>query len=201
MAKILSQSGISLADMYDVQGSIAGIEELNTRELPLVHEMGGTLFSERFSSFIRRLSSGALGQNLNWSSVIEDTPTTPYRILGASMLSDVQARVSLASLAIGNRGNTRELPILAFDSGLDSEVSIRFNREGSVVTAFLLRPIIQNLPHLTTGRDQIQSVPHLAFRGQTSAFGAGTVNVDAYIHLGFAALRGVSSHGLPIPSW
>ena len=45
MVKILSQAGISLADLYNVEGSIAGIEQLDTRELPIVHEMSGTIFS------------------------------------------------------------------------------------------------------------------------------------------------------------
>ena len=43
----------------------------------------------------------------------------------------------------------------------------------------------------------------IAFRGVTSAFGAGTVVLTALIHIAFTHLGGnvPSNFGLPVPGW
>jgi len=202
MSKVLGQSGRSLADLYDVQGSIAGIEQLDTRELTIVHETGATIFSERFSTFIRRSSSGTLIQNTAWNVIISDLPSGPYRILGISVIADAQGCVSLASLSLREHVTGRETPVHAWDSVSDSQISIRWSDDGTAaVTAFLLRPNTADIPHITAGRGQPQMVRDLVFRGLTSGFGAGGVAIIALIHVAFSEVGGLSSFGLPIPSW
>jgi len=204
MVKILSQSGNSLADTYDVKGSVAGIEELETRELPIVHEMGATVFSERYSSFIRGGTSGAINQSVNFNTVLDDLPAGVWRILGISVFTDAAARTALCSVALRNPTDGREIPLWAWDTTPDIEVLVRFSDDGAAVTnRTFLRPVVpfNVLPHLASGGGQPQRVNEIAFRGQASAFGAGTVEIQMLLHIGFAAIGGVSSRGLPVPSW
>lgn len=203
MIKILSKSGDSLADMYDVKGSIAGIEQLNSREVSLVHEMGATLFSERFSGAIRRTSSGAIAQNLNWNNVLLDLPAGPFRIFGVAVFIDTSAAITMASIAVQDP-NGREVPIWSWDILDDVETRVRFSNDGAAVAATIfLRPTrnMESIPHLMAGTGQPQRVPNIAFRGQMAAFGGGTAECTALIHIGLSRVAGISSRGLPIPSW
>lgn len=203
MVKILSQAGNSLADIYDAKGSVAGIEQLETRELPIVHEMGSTIFSERFSTFIRSISSGAIAQGTAWNAVITDLPNNAFRIFGIRIFISTTARVTLASLAI-QQDDGREIPIWTWDDATDIELRARFSDDGAAAgTTQFLQPSPGNvmLPHMMAGNDQPQAIPNLAFRGLTSAFGAGTVTSVALIDIGFGQIGGISSRGLPLPSW
>jgi len=204
MVKILSQSGNSLADMYDVAGSIAGIEQLESRELPIMHEMGGTLFSERFSSTIRRATTGALLQSVTWDLLITDLPPAISRILGVAVFANVAARTTHAQVSVRDPVAGRELPIWAWNTAIDAESNIRMQDNGAAVTTFaFLRTVdqLENSPNMLTGSDQPQGVPDIAFRGITAAFGAGTVIVTAIVHVAFAQVGGISSRGLPVPGW
>ena len=204
MGKILSQAGNSLADVYDVEGSIAGIEHLETHDLPIVHEMGATVFSERFSTDIRRATSGALAQNTAWDVVVTNLATTPFRILGVVVFALTANRANLASVAVRDPLDGRELPIWLWDSNADVEVQARLSDDGgAVATVQMLRPgqILEAIPHLTSGADQPQPVNEIAFRGLTLGFGAGTVETIMLLHNGFSQVGGISSRGLPIPSW
>jgi len=204
MVKILSRSGTSLADTYDVVGSVAGIEQLESREVSLVHEMGQTLFSERFSTFMRRGLSGAILQNVTFNFLLNDLPSVPFRILGIAVFSDAIARVAMASVALRDPVTGREIPIWAWDAVIDPEMRVRHEDDGGgVVQAQFLRPLqpLGQVPHLTAGSGQPQRVPDVAFRGASTGFGAGTVSVTMLLHIGFSQTGGISSHGLPIPSW
>ena len=199
MVKILSQAGNSLADTYDVEGSIAGIDHLETHELPIVHEMGGTVFSERYSTTIRRAASGALAQSTAINVVLTDLPAVPTRLLGVAVLSDVAARIGNLGVMISD-GN-REFPVWSYSLNARG---IRLIEEGAAVAQYdILRPDVDllMLPSMCGGTDQPQIVDQIALRGITTAFGAGTVFVRALYYIAFAQIGGVSSRGLPIPSW
>jgi len=201
VVKILSQAGSSLADTYDVEGSIAGIEQLETRELPIVHEMGGTVFSERASGFIRLSTSGAILQSTNWDNVFTDLPAGIIRILGFFVFSDDATRITQATLSVRGENN-REVPIFAWDSG-EGSFAARIDNGGVAD----IRGLGSNLgtgggvPSMLFGIGQPQRVPEVAFRGTSTAFGAGTVTVSAFLYLGFSEVGGISSRGLPVPSW
>lgn len=190
--------------MYDVVGSVAGIEQLESREVQLVHEMGATIFSERVSTAIRRVTTGAIAQDIQFNVFLTDLPATPYQILGVTVFASVAARVTRASVAVRQRNTIREFPIWMWDTADDAEVSLRLVDNGAAVgTVIALRPVqlLEALPHFTTGSGQPQSVPDIAFRGTAASFGAGTVIVTALLHVGFSEIGGISSRGLPIPSW
>lgn len=204
MVKILSQTGNSLADIYDVEGSIAGIEQLETRELPIVHELGATAFSERFSTILLTAVSGAVLQSVGWSALVAGLPSHVCRIIAVRVFIDVTARLDICSLAARDPVSGREIPIWAWDSATDPEITVRFSDDGAgpAATQFL-QPAQANtqLPHILAGVGQPQPVSDLMFRGISSAFGAGNLNATVLVYVGFTAVGGLSSRGLPIPSW
>ena len=206
MARILSQSGVSLADIYDVDGSIAGINTLETDNLPIVHEMGATIFSERVSGAIRRISTGDLAQNTTWDLQLTNTPTTPTRILGVVAFSDNAARIQNAQLSVGSGG--REMPLWFWDVN-EQNIEMRIQDDGAAVAVVFALCSDRNMgsgvvPSMLIGAEQPQEIDDLIFRGDTAGFGAGTAFVTALIYLAFSQVGdplGVSSKGLPVPSW
>ena len=203
MVKILSQAGTSLADTYDVEGSVAGIEQLETRELPIVHEMGATVFSERFSGAIRRITSGDIAQNLSWNVVATDLPAGPTRVFGITVFTPDDVS-DLSDLGVMIRSaDDREIPIFAWDSN-EANVRVPFEDDGGGVTnnVVLANALdVATLPSMLIGGGQPQVVNQIAFRGRTNAFGAGTVETIALIYIGFSEIGGISSRGLPVPGW
>jgi len=204
VVKILSKAGVSLADMYDVVGSIAGVETLESGEVTLVHEMGATIFSERISTFIRLAATDDLLQGVAFETLITNLPSTPFKILGIVVFADVASRVTRASVAVRSRAGGRELPIWVWQLTADQEITTRIDDGTGVSNEVLMRAtsLLGSLPHFTVGAGQPQHVGDIALRGQTSAFGAGTVKITLLMHIAFSQIgSGVSSHGLPIPGW
>lgn len=204
MGKIQSRVGSSLSGTYDVRGGIQGLEDLRTQEVAVVHEMGRTIQSERFSSVIRRRTTGALGASIVFGETITNLPAGVTRILGVSVFADVVARSDIVSVLLRDPVVEREFPIFAWDDGTDIFKPIQIQDDGGAVG--VQRLLVQTEPYpmprtLLVGSDQPQSVPDIAFRGITLAFGAGTVTHTLIIHLAFAAIGGLSSRGLPVPSW
>ena len=206
MVKVLTQSGDSLADIYDVEGSIAGIEQLETNELPIVHEMGATVFSERFSMAIRRETTGAIAQSISWNNTFADLPAGPFRITNVFVFVNTASRVSTAVVSLRSVVNDREVPFWTFDENDDDQVRVRIQDDGAAVgTVTSLVPVNaaqKIVPHIAAGIGQPQRLEEIVFRGQTNAFGAGDVTVTCLVELAFSQIRpGLSSRGLPVPSW
>lgn len=202
MVKILSQSGNSLADMYDVEGSSAGIEQLETRELPIVHELGATLFSERASGAVRRLQTAAVAQSTAFDIVINDLPSGLFRVLGVTVLASSGSRVAQAQVSLRAPLLNRDMPIFIFDTSNDDESIVRVVDGGAAANFLALIPHQTFSPNLCFGTGQPQNVGNeIALRGTTSAFGAGTVVVTALVYIGFSRVEGLSSRGIPIPGW
>jgi len=202
MVKILSQAGNSLADIYDVEGSIAGIDQLESRELPIVHEMGATVFSERVSGNIRRLTTGAILQSTTFDLTLTAVGDNVTRALGLLVLADVAGRINMAQVAIRDPDSGREVPIFIFDATFDDEKEIRIVEEGggaATQIALIGHPLL--LPNFLVGADQPQPLNEVVCRGITTGFGAGTVTLVMLMYNAFAQIGGVSSRGVSIPSW
>jgi len=206
MVKILAKSGDSLADIYDVEGSIAGIETLESRELPIVHEMGGTVFSERLGATIERLTTGAIAQNIAWNLTL-GTARGVSRVLGIYVQADA-ARVDQCAVSIRATITQREIPIFIWDTNNDRTSNIRIVEEGGPVgtdTALIQATPGGIMPSMifSAGQGRNQVGDEIVFRGLASAFGAGTVVVTALIFLARATdpTAGLNSRGLPIPGW
>lgn len=197
---VLGQAGISIPDVYDVVGSQAKIERLSSEEPQYVHELGAAIFSERFSSTIRRVQSAALAQNTDFDLFITDMPAQATRIFGAGIFANSN-RITHAMAAVRDPDSQREMPFYVWDVN-ESTVTMRIQDDGGAVSALTyLQPSFIQMPSMLAGRDQPQRVPDIAFRGRTTAFGAGTVNVTLVLHIGLAQIGGVSSYGLPLPGW
>lgn len=202
--EVQSQAGVSIADVYDVKGSQAPVERLDISEIKGVHEMGQTVFSERFSTTVRRLSAGAIGQSTAWDTVFSDLPAGVSRVLGIAVTSGgVNGRIARTNLMASDPAALREFPLFVWDTANDIETTVQMVDGGAPTGVGMLIPVNAYPLQLSiiTGADQPQRVPNITFRGVTAAFGAGTVTPVAWIYLGFSAIGGISSRGLPFPSW
>ena len=202
MVKVLGQAGTSLADVYDVEGSIAGVDQLLSEDVNTVHEMGDTIASERFSGAIRRLQSGAINQSTSFGVSLTDLPAGVWRILNIAVLGNQTARTANLSVLMADT-NGREIPLFVWDVAQDIESVVRIDENGAGATN--LRYFIGNPgllgPTMGVGTGQPQRVDEIAFRGTSSAFGAGTVTYTLLIYIALMQVGGLSSIGLPVPSW
>jgi len=205
-SKIQAQAGVSLADVYNVKGSIAGVESLLSEDVQVVHEMGSTLFSERLSGTIRRADSGPIGQSTTFDVILTDLPPVPTRVLGIQVISDDGSRLTSVSVMARDGGAQQEFPLFVWSAAVLAPdfISVRMQDDGAAAAAFdVLAPqqSMNRLPTLLLGSSQPQVTSQISMRGTTSAFGAGTVATIALIYITFAEQGGLSSHGLPVPGW
>ncbi len=206
MSKILAQAGTSLADTYDVVGSIAGIDNLESQDVNLVHEMGATIFSERFAGVVRRLVTAAVAQNTAFDVVLASPNPAPSRILGITVHADVGARTNDVALFARDPVLGDEILLWNWFTTEDTMQTIRTVVAGAAAANEQLFKAISgspgNVPSMLTGGGQAQRVSEIVLRGNTNGFGAGTVTITALVYLAFATdPTGLSSRGLPIPSW
>lgn len=202
MVKILSQAGQSLADMYDVQGSVAGIDQLRSEEVSLVHEVGSTIFAERLGGQVRRAQTAGINQNAAFDLTIADLPNVAFRILDVLLLTDVASRLDFACISLIDVPNGREVPVWVWDDANDQEAQVRIDENGAgAATRFyhVANPTL--LPTMGFGSDQPLAVGTMVCRGATNGFGAGTVTMTALVYVAFAEIGGISSYGVPIPGW
>lgn len=208
--KVLSQAGFSLADVYDIEGSIAGIDHVDTHEVHLTHEMGGQVFSERLQSFFRLGRTGDINQNTNFDiDIVGDLGNAITRILSVFVMADTVARTNHCVISLSNNITGREIPIWSWDTADDGETQVRFVDDGAPAAVFfgLRQTGINRLPTLLTQVGSDKTMPRVFLRGATTGFGAGTVEVLALVHLAVASPGtpvppgAPSSFGLPIPGW
>jgi len=209
MSKILAQAGVSLADVYDIEGSIVGVEELDARDVKTVHEMGATILSERLGAQIHLLQTSALAQNLTW-----DIELPPFRditrLLNVAVVHNtVTGRVLHTNVSLNNAfpGDESEIPLFNWTFGVGNDVTktCRIKLSGlSVMDLLRLSPGEGfTPPTLIVGTQQPQAVPTITWRGKTGGFGAGTVTVTALILVAAPSSvgSGLKNKGLPVPSW
>lgn len=211
MPKILSQSGTSLADTYDVEGSIAGVENLESQDVHLFDEMGGRVFSERLQTFLVEGEAAGVLQNATFAAVLGGVPDSPNRLLGLTVITDAVARltdVQVSAREVTPAGaGAREFPIWVWDNTAGTEVTTTWDRDGAGVAAFdVLIPVQTQVPTLITRLGVAKQMGQLIMRGLSSGFGAGTVDIIicatfCRANPGNPAPGEPSSHGLPLPGW
>jgi len=203
MVKILSKSGDSLADTYDVEGSIAGIEQLRSEEITLVHEMGSTLFSERVTTTIRRTDTGDVLQDTDFEIALTDLPAVPTRLTAVAVITSTPARILNVAVLLRDPNADREIPVWVWDQTNSLLVEIR--DQGARQPRFMLvaQPAMTMLPILIggIGQPQLGAVSQTVIAGRTTSFGAGNVDIQGLWHIAFSQIGGLSSRGLPIPGW
>jgi len=202
MPKILAQTGISLSDIYNIQGSIVGVEQLLAKEVQTVHEMGGTIFSERVGAQLFRSTTGDLAQSNTWDVEVTTIQPNVTRILGVQVFTDNGARVDRATVSVRDPLLGREIPIFAFDASLSPKsVAVRVDENGTITNLVALNSLFPPLPSMLFGTNQPNPVGEIAFRGLATGFGAGTVEVIMILYMATAEQQGISSFGLPVPGW
>lgn len=211
MTKILSQAGISLADAYNVQGSIAGIESLESREVALVHEMGATIFSERIATFIYRPITTGILQSAAWNTRYIFIPDVVTRLVGITVCVPVAeaGRIDRAQVSVETLSGTvvtAEIPVWMWNAAQDVLSTMHWSDAGGAAASYeFMRPANgPQLPLLLVGTQAHFSGAMIQFRGVTNAFGAGTVDPILQLHVLFSSLQADSvgrTWGLPIPSW
>lgn len=207
MPKVLSKSGASLADVYDVEGSVAGVEEVLTKDVQLIHEMGGVIVSERFRTRVLRVASGDIDQNTNFDTLLNintasPTPLVPNRLLGVVVVVDTAARLSRLQVSARDPDAGEDFPIWVFAGATDHTIRIRI-AGGAAADMTILTPDNLNTPSMLGGSavSHRPTTHELVMRGRTSGFGAGTVEMTLLAYVAFPRPGGVNSTGLPIPSW
>ena len=211
MPVILGQAGASLADQYDVAGSIVNISQLNTSEIHLTHELGGVLFAERLGGQILRMDSTPVLQTIAWDIQLTqaDLPSSPFRVMGVTVFADVGSRINHATLSMRDPETDQEMPIWVYDQNCSTcgVTTSRFIDDGQAVTQHQILTAVPGsiqVPTMMFGNDARVGfrLPAFAWRGTSLTFGAGLVEAVALIQIAFAdQASGLSSHGLPIPSW
>lgn len=207
MPKVLAQAGTSLADNYDVEGSVAGIDELLSKEVFLLHEMGGQIFSERLKSHIILIETGLVAQSIESTINLIGLPDCPHRILDVTVISTSAGRTLNVAIDVVDPVTDREMPYLVWSNLVDAEATFRWSRDGAgPADESYLIPSLNLFPTLLTRQGDTGQMARIRMRCVNDAFGAGTNNIIALIHLCRAfpltSTPGTpSSHGLPIPGW
>ena len=201
MSKILAKSGDSLADVYDVEGSIAGIDDLVSREVNLVHEMGATIFSERLAGRMLDISSGAILQNIQFD--VNFSVSVTSRILALQVVTTSSTRLNRVQVSITSPPSldNSDVPIWVWDSN-DGFRFANVLTAGALASINILVPAMTpQIPTLLVGQDSPRQVSTITLRGLTTGFGAGNVTTRLILYVAFPQLGGVSSRGLPLPGW
>jgi len=204
MSRALGQGGISLADTYDVDGSIVQVDELDAEEgVHLSHEMSTTIWSERAGQVFTQISNGDVLQTVVWDVFSAIGPNVIQRILNIQVISEAD-RIDHCGISLQDPDSEREMPLFVWDSGTDPAVPFRWSRDGGAASQFLLlQPAYNYSPEMMFRHGANKLTPRLVFRGLSTTFGAGNVEAFALIHLARAEPtdRVNSSFGLPVPGW
>jgi len=204
VAKILSKIGDSLADTYDIEGSIAGIDQLNSADVSLVHDMSQVMLSERLAGDLVALDSPATDASTSFNVTLASPTATPSRIQQVSVINEVTntvARLTHLAIYLRDRAGNQEVPIWVWDGTVSVQ---RMAFDGTVVaTVEILTPIpaFSTLPSMQIGAGQQRSVEDFVMRGSTEAFGAGDITLRSLIYLNFPFSTGLPNRGITIPSW
>jgi len=204
MPKVLSQAGTSLADSYDILGSVAGIDQLHTKEVQVVHELGQTITMERMQARIFTMITAATIQDTAFAISLTPLTASPARIYGIVVTVDVTSRLTHVNVSARDPVNGTEMPLWVWD-GANEDV-IRFSDGTALANQIVLRPTVgfyNPLPLTMYGIDLPENhVNQYRLRGLTSGFGAGEVTVTAQMYAAFIDGPGaLSSRGIPVPSW
>lgn len=208
--KILGRSGESLADSYDVEGSIVKYGELDTETVQAVHEIGAVQFSERLVGMIIEGSSTVSASGNFQASLGGAIANVPMvRIIALQVLVDTAGRIAHAAVnlrgdirpAAGGPSVAQSIPVWVFD-GTNTD-TVRCMSDDTLADQNSLRPLSNytQLPTALIGPTQQIAVDRVHCNGSASAFGAGTVTVTVRAYILFSESQGLSSRGVPIPSW
>jgi len=204
--RILSKAGESLADVYDVEGSVIQVADLVTGELPIVHDMASTVMSERMHMTQLTATSGAVPQSANFGAQIANWVDVPTRIMSIAVIGDTASRLSHITITQRDDGGA-EHPLLVWDSAQDVERICRIDLLGvGVSNNIIYAPSIPVSQVLMVRDGETSQMGTFIMNGTTTAFGAGSLEVLMCVLVArptrdTPAAGDAKSWGLPLPSW
>ncbi len=206
MAKARGQSGVSIADTYEIPGGVFKIGDIDDSQVNLTHDLASTVFAERFQTEMRVSTTGSISQNTSWANTISDLPGVPTRLLGLCVHADVAARITRASVVIQDADTGQEIPIFFWDITTDIETQVRMSDAGGLGVQEVLQPTQAYfgipMPTFVGGSLQVDPVcRNLIFRGTSAGFGAGSVECILTMYIAHSQVSKSTAKGLPVPSW
>jgi len=205
-AKVLSQAGISISDQYDFQGSSEGVREMEIEVVQAVHDLGPTMTSERMLGRIdRTITPVGLLQSVEIDMPLGALPEPISKVYGIQVFANNAGRTTNLAVHVANaRGTIQEFPVWVWDETGETATEIVM-AGGATGSLTLLTPIggIVIPQFLLVGAGQQLEVSTMVLRGNTSAFGAGTIFYTVLVYLAFPGVEGgaISTFGSSLPSW
>jgi len=204
--KVAGESGHSVGQTYQLPGGVIEIEDVSTTTVNLTHDLASTIFTERFRTQVFEIKSGDVAQSTSWGTIYTGLPATTTRILGVIVHAAAATRTTRATVSIYDADSGLDVPFFYWDSTKDVEVGVIMSDSAGNAVQRVLQPVHSytgmGLPSFGGGKLQPQGTArNLSFRGTTSGFGAGTVEVTACLMVASSGVANVVSQGLPIPSW
>jgi len=208
MSKVLADVGKSVADVYDVEGSIAGVENVLTKDVQAIHEMASTIASERMGSQLIRVEAAGVVASADFIAAAIGINVGITRLHSVMVLTDNSTRITRCNVNVrtqpgGMPAQTIQESAIWVWNGSDNFLIEIVDDGGAVAGAQCLKPdtAFSYLPTMLSGPGQPQLVSEVVLRGTAAAFGAGTVDIILVLHVTAVQPGGLSSKGLPVPSW
>jgi len=208
---ILGRPGFSLADVYEIEGSSVGVDDLQTKEVHLVHELGGQIVGERLRTFLHHFESADNLQSVAFDVADGQLNDVPCRILGLCVTTDTIARLTGVQVSLESADNAfGEFPLFVWSTGNDTETAFRYSQPGASPSTegyLSVTDANQMQAHPTlAARGEDDLMGNLVMRGDTAAFGAGTVKIHVMALIARceripSAPGDPKNFGLPFPSW
>jgi len=193
-------AGKSLASQYDVKGSSIGVAELRDQDgVSLIHDMAAVISAERGTSGIRRILLNQ-GQSTTGLATITDLALNMSFLRNLFLGADVSTDWSRVTILAADEGG-REIPIFNWSTGEPTTTGRIVDPTLGTAPEFFINQLPFN-PLLLCGTSQpVNGIFRtINLRGQTTAFGAGTVDLVALLQIEGTAIGGISSYGVPLPA-
>jgi len=205
VAKVQSRVGRSLADLYDVEGSIVGIEDLLSGDVNVVHDMAWTAAAEQRTSAIRRAAT-SFAQSTDVTVEIAGLPLDNFVLQGLAVITDDESRLVNATVVARNIARTQDYPLWVWDErNTPDDAPVRLEDNNVTANFDFLIPVpgAVSPPMAMHGRNQPDrgGILELRLLARSTAFGAGTVSVTLLAMISLVNPGGLnnSAYGLPVP--
>lgn len=205
MADIQGDLGSALAQILDVRGGRVRIEDLrDTEGVSLVYDLASLAKGQLLTVATRVADTGAIAASTAWELLLQDLPVGA-RILAIDVATDDSTRIQQAGVyQTGLGAAPRDSNLWFWATGDDTGVIPAGIQIGAFVPTAQLYADANKvfLPNVfvsgVTNRSRLGQAG-ITFAGQTIAFGAGTVRINAQITIAFWIGLGGDAQALDLP--
>lgn len=204
-AKIQGRAGHSMAACYDLRGSIAGLEEMDLATTVPVLEIDGRVFAERLQGAIRRLEIADIVASEVFNAEISNFPEGHWKLHGIQVITgsgEAASNINNLTVNLVSNDGLNEIPIWVWDDGKAQINRISIAGAAAGNADFLDPHLGYTLPPIIISNAPARGAMDSIFvRGIAQAFGAGEFDINVFFYLSHVHVTGISSFGLPVPSW